>query len=304
MDPGLLANTRKFLLNKSFAISTAEKYASAWKIFIEFLLDQDFDMSLDPLCHFVEYLYLRDFKYNSIKSVLSGIAHGLKIRFLPDFTKHYIVSCIMRGIKNTSFAPDIRLPFTEDHVKQIIHICREGIDDIYLRFLYATLFAWAFHACLRASEYTEGKYTDHVLKLGDIERFSMGGQGAYRIMFKTFKHSPSSFPDLILHATDDYDTCPVALMDIYLSLRETGEPSEPIFVDSQGALSRQTVSDNLRKILPHLGLPASKYQLHSFRIGRATCWAEAGYSALQIRAMGRWFSDAFNKYIRTQVVLQ
>ena len=299
-----MGDTRNYLLNSSFALSTIEKYSSAWKIFFEFLLDQDMDMSLDSLCHFVEYLFLKGFAYNSIKSVLSGVAHGLKVRDLPDFTKKYIIYCMLRGIKNLSYAPDIRMPFTEDHVKLIVRLCQEGIPDLYLRYLYATVFSWAFYACLRASEYTENKYTDHTLKLGNIFRVNFGRTGAYKICFSTFKHSPSAFPDLVLHNTVDPESCPVRLMDIYLSLRPSGEPHEPIFIDSAGALSSHTVSANLSRFLPHLGLPASRYKLHSFRIGRATAWAEAGYSPLQIRAMGRWFSDAFTKYIRPLVILQ
>jgi hypothetical protein len=46
------------------------------------------------------------------------------------------------------------------------------------------------------------------------------------------------------------------------------------------------------------GLDTMKYEGHSFRIGAATFSAECGFSDTQIRAMGRWRSDAFLKYIR------
>ena len=46
------------------------------------------------------------------------------------------------------------------------------------------------------------------------------------------------------------------------------------------------------------GLDSSKYKGHSFRIGAATFAASCGFSDAQIRAMGRWKSDVFRKYIR------
>ena len=47
------------------------------------------------------------------------------------------------------------------------------------------------------------------------------------------------------------------------------------------------------------GLDSSRYKGHSFRIGAASLSAEKGLSDSQIRAMGRWNSNAFRKYIRS-----
>ncbi len=299
-----MGGTRGFLLDHSFCISTMDKYNSAWYMFMEFILDNDLDMCVDTLCLYIEYLFEKGWKHNTIQCNLTGIAHGLKIRQLPDFTKYYIVSMLMKGVKNLTFAPDVRLPFTEDHLKTIIQIIRKGVKDIFLKHLYVALFSWAFYACLRSSEYTECKYNDHTLQLEDIHRINEKQRGAYRIRFRTFKHSPANFPDLILYQTDDLDSCPVNSMDVYLALRPTTEPNTPLFIDTKGAVSRQTVGQNLKKVLVHMGLSTTRYQLHSFRIGRATAWAQDGYSILQIKSMGRWFSDAFSKYIRPQVIIQ
>ena len=42
----------------------------------------------------------------------------------------------------------------------------------------------------------------------------------------------------------------------------------------------------------------SKYNTHSFRIGAAASAKQAGVSDSHLKALGRWKSDAYKKYIR------
>ena len=48
-----------------------------------------------------------------------------------------------------------------------------------------------------------------------------------------------------------------------------------------------------------IGLEASQYAGHSFRIGAATTAAEKGIEDLLIKAMGRWKSQAYLTYLKT-----
>ena len=41
------------------------------------------------------------------------------------------------------------------------------------------------------------------------------------------------------------------------------------------------------------------YNTHSFRIGAATSAIEAGISDVQVKMLGRWKSDAYQRYVRT-----
>ena len=54
----------------------------------------------------------------------------------------------------------------------------------------------------------------------------------------------------------------------------------------------------LKKALKELNLNPSHFNTHSFRIGAATSAKQAGISDSHLKAMGRWRSDAYLKYIR------
>ena len=51
--------------------------------------------------------------------------------------------------------------------------------------------------------------------------------------------------------------------------------------------------------LHSLKLPAELFGTHSLRIGSATAAAEAGIPMKIIKAMGRWSSDGYHRYIHT-----
>ena len=54
----------------------------------------------------------------------------------------------------------------------------------------------------------------------------------------------------------------------------------------------------LKHCLAMTGHSSSCFKGHSLRIGAATHVAAQGYMDNQIKAMGRWKSDAYKKYIR------
>ena len=55
----------------------------------------------------------------------------------------------------------------------------------------------------------------------------------------------------------------------------------------------------VREALTELGFNPEEFAGHSFRIGAATAAAQAGIEDSVIRAIGRWKSDAFLRYVRT-----
>ncbi|CAG2213250.1 unnamed protein product [Mytilus edulis] len=80
----------------------------------------------------------------------------------------------------------------------------------------------------------------------------------------------------------------------------------PLFVeselDSSRPLSRATFINYLRQLLIRLGYKESDFCGHSFRIGAATSAAAAGIEDHIIQTLGRWSSDCYIRYIRTDKV--
>ena len=297
-----LGEEREDLLDSSFAISTLDKYNAAWKLFMEFLLDFELEPDEYGLSLYVEHLFFDGLMASSISGHLSAIAYGLSIRGLPDVTKEFLILRMLKGIRKQRPTCDIRIPITDIHLHNLLDVLRRGVKDYYLSILYQTIFSWAWHACMRVSEYTEGNASDHGLKRQNIAGIRSGGQvTSYRVKFQSFKHCPQTFPDMIMIPSKDPSICPVRPMNIYLFMR--GDQEGPLFIDHRGPITRKKVADNLRTCAGILGWNQDRIQTHSFRIGRASAWAEEGYSALQIRVKGRWFSNAFEKYLRTPVVL-
>ena len=58
----------------------------------------------------------------------------------------------------------------------------------------------------------------------------------------------------------------------------------------------------VQRCLAYCGLDTSRYKSHSFRIGGACHATDRGYSDAQIHALGRWKSDAFKVYLRSEVL--
>ena len=92
--------------------------------------------------------------------------------------------------------------------------------------------------------------------------------------------------------------CPVHAVVLYLTIR--GNHSGPVFTFSDGRmLTREIFGLELDCILGKLNLKVHHYNTHSFRIGAATSAKQADISNVHIKTLGRWQSDAYQRYIRT-----
>ena len=86
----------------------------------------------------------------------------------------------------------------------------------------------------------------------------------------------------------------------YCKIRE--DQPGPLFCQLDNhPISVNQYNSELKRCLAFCGLNTQRYKSHSFRIGAACFAAEKGFSDAQIRALGRWKSDAFKLYISYQV---
>ena len=98
---------------------------------------------------------------------------------------------------------------------------------------------------------------------------------------------------LDIHST----TCPVKALTTYAEVR----PSYPgpFFCHYDGSpLTRYQFNAVLKKVLQFANLDGERISGHSFRIGAASVAYGTGVPPEEIRAMGRWRSNAFSSYVR------
>jgi len=78
------------------------------------------------------------------------------------------------------------------------------------------------------------------------------------------------------------------------------DPRTPLFRDPRTGkcLTTDGLRASLRVGLANIGLDPSRYGGHSLRIGAATALAFCGADHSAIKAVGRWNSDAFERYVR------
>ncbi|CAC5405183.1 unnamed protein product [Mytilus coruscus] len=97
---------------------------------------------------------------------------------------------------------------------------------------------------------------------------------------------------------------PVTTLRKYIKFRTDlgAKPQSPLFVNDDydhTPLSRDRFISLLRDLLFRLGYKDDKFCGHSFRIGAATSAAAAGIEDHIIQTLGRWSSDCYMRYIRT-----
>ena len=86
-------------------------------------------------------------------------------------------------------------------------------------------------------------------------------------------------------------------LEYFSLLRVLGRLYLFAYADNTPILRREFDSI-LKRLLECYALSSKVFKGHSFRIAAATSAALRGESDVQIRAAGRWVSDAFRRYIR------
>ena len=160
---------------------------------------------------------------------------------------------------------------------------------------FVVCFYWPFFAFLRVGEMTVSKgNSDHALRLSCLSTHPDSRH--LKVTFSSFKHGKRPVT-IVVEAQPDGRYCPVQAVKRYLQLRGS-RPGYPFLSQSGQPVSRRDFTDQLGLHLKACNLPTSSYKSHSFRIGAATHAASRDLSQLQLRALGRWSSNAFLKYVR------
>ena len=286
-----------------FSIPT---YRRAWKLFYQFLnaifhsVVTELPISPHTLALFIAYMYDKNYAPSTVSSYVSALGYSHRLLSFPDPTKAFFIIQMLKGYTKLGSHLDSRLPIT----LPILHRIIEGASQLAISQLHCCQFqamcAIAFYGFLRICEITSNslKNADVPLQVHQLVKLIDTSQHvvAFKIVFGNFKHNYNQRPFSIV-ISRQASVCPVLLLLDYLAIR--GNSPGPLFMNQGNSpVSRSFFTDLLNRSLRTCGLNPALYKGHSFRIGAASFAADRGMSDAQIRALGRWKSNAFLKYIR------
>ena len=137
------------------------------------------------------------------------------------------------------------------------------------------------------------------LTFDDISVDDIANPKSITIHVKKSKTDQSMKGAAVILVKTEQDLCPVAALLSYIAAR--GDSKGPFFLFKDGQyLTQSSLTFHLRQALSQVGLDPNCYAGHSLRIGAATTAAVSGVQDSTIKALGRWRSTAYQRYIRRQ----
>lgn len=249
---------------------------------------------------FIAFLAEQKYAPSTVITYISALGFPHRLAGLPDPSKIEMIQLALRGYSKLNPSRDSRLPITLPLLENILSSCNHTQSSLYNRRLVQGMYAIAFFAALRIGEITcRPTQTQPNLICYNQVSFIRNKEyevTAITITLRHYKHSNPAEPvDIFIYRAKP--VCPVSLLLAYLNLR--GSSPGPLFCWTDlSPISRNFFTKALGDSLRFCDLDVSGYKSHSFRIGAASWAASKGMSDTQIRAFGRWKSNAFLKYIR------
>ena len=237
--------------------------------------------------------------------------------------KEALFSSITKTCQLENDQVKLRLPIRKRLLE--VYLCElqrklAKLNQPYLEILYITAYLFAYFGMMRVGEIT---LSDHVIKAKDIYTNKENKQ-ILVILHSSKTHSRADRPQRIkitghnnnltvtsksisesaqleLYQKEQYNRfCPYKWTQRYLQARGAYlRKDEQFFIFSDGSpLTSYHMRKLLRDTFQDMGLNSQIYDVHSFRIGRATDLFKMGKSIDTIKHLGRWKSNAIYKYLR------
>ena len=290
------------MLNASLSTASRAHYGRAWHKLANFYNSLSMILCLPvPTCMLllvIAHLHASKLAPASIVSTVSAVGYFHKINGFADPASSFLVTKLLAGARNLGAVPDVRLPVTLPMLGRLISAIPVVFTSGYKCRMLRAMMVLAFRAYLRVGEMVPRSRlaVGNCLQLGDV---ILSGD-LITVSFRRFKHSAKQGPQS-LQVRGGCITgtliSPAAFLRDFQNARGTVQASFFAYPDGSPML-RRDFDDSLKRLLVFCGYQTSSFKGHSFRIGAATDAALRGESDAQIRAAGRWTSDAFKKYIR------
>lgn len=296
------------LLDSALTAGSKTSYQRAWGVFQRFhqrfygSATLSLPLPSSQLTLFISYLSAKKLAHSTITSCMSAISYVHKLKGYRDPTKTFLIHKLLTALSRQR-SVDLRLPITRPVLHELVKSLRHTNSSAFQRGLYSAMFLLAFYGFFRIGELA-AKSADcaaSVIQFRDLTFLVKDGQPQMiKIIITVFKHNTNKKPfEILIEREDTLPFCPVQALVEYCKTR--GAQPGPLFCHPNLApITVYQFNTELSQCLKFCGLDTTRYKGHSFRIGAASHAADMGFSDAQIRTLGRWKSDAFRIYIRSE----
>lgn len=279
-------------------------YSSAWENLLSFLKQLGLPSSppIDPkhISLYLAHLHALGKGSGYAKAHLSAIAFNHKMKELPDPTKTFIISRIIKSFEKRRPLRRQRTPITIKVLRRLLPTLNHICPSRYISLLLTAIFTLMYAACLRIGEVAKSNHNLHTLRIENLlTRTSPSNEKEYLLLLPSYKHSKAP-AKLLLAPSPDKRTCPVRAIRKFLNVRPRLHGQLFILEDGKPA-TRYHIHKYLTLAITRAGLDPTHFNTHSFRAGRASDLAIAGASEQLIRETGRWHSNAFLNYLKFEL---
>jgi len=261
---------------------------------------------------FIHWLaFKRGLKAGSISGYLSGIKklHIIKGAEEPKIRTE-LVNMVLEGKKNMDAAARLsgpnseRQPVTLDIMKLLkaqLNTWQASPWDRQTAWLVCTLL---FHSACRGGELLckSNKVFDPAVDLlrKDITLTDKQGTGksTLQLRIKTPKESKDNRAVIVDILESGSAICPVRAYKKWNLMAANMDRNSPAFCWENGKPVTARAMNTIIKGRLDQYIPGHGISVHSFRTGAASMMAELGYGEDDIKAVGRWSSQAFENYLK------
>ena len=303
-----ISNILERLQNRQTRDSTAANYLSVWRHLNKFIISLDYRDNLSweqKTALFGAYLVDTGVQSSTLKSYFSAIKYVLKQDGYPWDDTKVLLSSLVKSCKLENDRVKIRLPIQKGLLEILLFELERVYDSQpYLELLLKTMFSLAYYGMLRVGEITS---SPHNIKACNVH-VGNNKDKIMLVLYTSKTHGEESGPQKIRisaapmkgNKTDNKLFCPFKTVIKYMDTRGPYlSEQEPFFILSdRSAVKPNQLRTFIRNVLDKVNLDSLLYDVHSFRIGRTCDLVKFGYSIEQIKAMGRWKSNAVYRYLK------
>ena len=257
----------------------------------------------DTLLLFVTYLAQQNLSYAMIQVYLSAVRYCHITASESTTLRTPRLNYVLKGIRkicSMNHQPREREPITFQIMEHLHSVLSKHPGNYKAIMIWAAC-CLAYFGLLRVSEFTTSSpdYFDSStdLLLSDVPLDNHVSPTTIQIILKQSKNDKFRAGTTICLGKTTHAVCPVDALVQYLAMRG-GTPAPLFLLPNNQSLTGASFRSALKKAFQELHMDHRRFNTHNFRIGAATSAKCVGMSHSHLKALGRWRSDAYLKYVR------